>query len=461
MNANKAYTDEYLQHVAALDGDAQGMKAARNHMEHSTAIYHGTVVNSSYVPRFFDQKTYDYFKYASETTHRILVKVMREYLENPEYRHVYDIDERLVDLILLPRDYEAILPFARVDMFLDEDAMTAKFCEFNADGSSGMNENREITASMQGCGAYQAFAEQHKLATCDKALFPGWVDEFLSIYDTYAFKVENPHIAIVDFLENAITEEFKIFSKLFAERGIECSVYDVRDLAYEDSRLIGRKAFYGRDNAPIDAIWRRSVTNDIIDNWEASQPLIEAVRARKVALIGSFAGHLVHDKQIFQVLFKPETKALLTDEENAFVEATVPFTAFLNDDEVDLDAVKREREGWIIKPVDAYGSKDVYAGLDFSDEEWAQIIDRYANSAAGAPFIVQRYCTPYRTMALPLRGDEGDYTAEPQPYTNLSGLYLYNGRFTGVFSRLGPEPVISKKTGGITAATIWVDAEID
>ena len=203
------------------------------------------------------------------------------------------------------------------------------------------------------------------------------------------------------------------------------------------------------------------MTNDIIDNWEASQPLIEAVRARKVALIGSFAGHLVHDKQIFQVLFKPETKALLTDKENAFVEATVPFTAFLNDDEVDLDAVKRDREGWIIKPVDAYGSKDVYAGLDFSDEEWAQIIDRYANGAAGAPFIVQHYCTPHRTMALPLRGEEGDYTAEPQPYTNLSGLYLYNGRFTGVFSRLGPEPVISKKTGGITAATIWVDAVVE
>ena len=78
MNANKAYTDEYLQHVAALDGDVQGMKAARNHMEHSTAIYHGTVVNSSYVPRFFDQKTYDYFKYASETTPLIHVKVMRE-----------------------------------------------------------------------------------------------------------------------------------------------------------------------------------------------------------------------------------------------------------------------------------------------------------------------------------------------------------------------------------------------
>ena len=163
------------------------------------------------------------------------------------------------------------------------------------------------------------------------------------------------------------------------------------------------------------------MTNDIIDNWGGVAALNRSRACAQVALIGSFAGHLVHDKQIFQVLFPAETKALLTDEENAFVEATVPFTAFLNDDEVDLDAVKRDREGWIIKPVDAYGSKDVYAGLDFSDEEWAQIVDRYANSAAGAPFIVQHYCTPHRTMALPLRGEEGDYTAEPQPYTNLSG----------------------------------------
>lgn len=461
MASNKTYTDEYLAHIESLDGDTQGKRAARDHMEHSTAIYHGDVVNSSFVPRLFDAQTRAFFKNAAETTHRILVKVMNEYLNNPAYRHVYDLDERLVDLILLPRDYDAVLPFARVDMFLDEDAMTAKFCEFNADGSSGMNENREITASIAGSETFRAFGAQHGIETCDRALFDGWVDEFLAIYDTYAFKVEHPHIAIVDFLENAITEEFKIFAKLFAERGVECSVYDVRDLAFEDGRLIGRRAFFGRDDAPIDAIWRRSVTNDIIDNWEASQPLIEAVRARKVALIGSFAGHLVHDKQIFQVLFKPETKALLTDEENAFVEATVPFTAFLNSDEVDLDAVKRERAGWIIKPVDAYGSKDVHAGLDFSDEEWAQIIDKYANGTAGAPFIVQHYCTPHRTLAIPLRGEEADYTAEPQPYTNLSGLYLYNGRFTGVFSRLGPEPVISKKTGGITAATIWVDAGIE
>lgn len=457
MTANARLTEEYLAEIERLNGDVEGRKTARSHMEHSTAIYHGIIVDSDFVPRLYDKATHERMRTIAETTHGILVKVMKEYLENPAYRHVYDLDPRLVDLVLLPRDYDALLPFSRVDAFIDETTLEATFCEFNADGSSGMNENREITASIEGTAAFRAFAENHALRTCNDELFAGWVDEFLSIYDTYAFKVEHPHIAIVDFLENAITEEFKIFAKLFAERGVECSVYDVRDLTFDGEKLVGTKAFYGADNAPIDAIWRRSVTNDIIDNWEASQPLIEAVRARKVALIGSFAGHLVHDKQIFQVLFMPETRALLTDEENAFVDETVPFTAFLDSRFVDLDEVKANPSAWIIKPTDAYGSKDVYAGEYYDEAIWGEIVDRYANGNAGAPFLVQHYCKPFKTLALPLYGEAEDLDRAPAPNNNLAGLYVYNGRFAGVFSRLGPQPVICKRTRGFTAATIWVE----
>lgn len=457
MPTNAQLTDEYLAFVAERGGDAQGRLAARERMNNSTAIYHHVVVDSSYVPRLYSRETHERFVYIAETTYSILSKVMREYLENPSYRHVYDIDPRLVELILLPRGYDALLPFARVDLFLNEDDMSAQFCEFNADGSSGMNENREITASIADSEPFKAFAAAHQVRTCNEELFAGWVDEFLKIYDTYDLKVANPHVAIVDFLENAITEEFKIFAGLFAERGIECSVYDVRDLAFENGELIGKKAFYGRDNAKIDAIWRRSVTNDIIDNWEASQALISAVRERKVALIGSFAGHLVHDKQIFQVLHMPETQALLTDEENAFVRDTVPFTSFLTSDVVAERNVKATRENWIIKPTDAYGSKDVFAGSNYTDEQWVEIVDAHVDSKADAPFLVQRYCTPFKTLAIPLYGTEADATVKPLLYNNMEGLYIYNGRFTGVFSRLGPEPVICKKTHGITAATIWVD----
>ena len=168
MLTNAQLTDEYLALVAERGGDARGRLAAREHMNNSTAIYHHEVVDSSYVPRLYSRETRERFAYIAETTYSILSKVMREYLENPSYRHVYDIDSRLVELILLPRGYDALLPFARVDLFLNEDDMSAQFCEFNADGSSGMNENREITASIAYSEPFKAFAAAHQVRTCNE-----------------------------------------------------------------------------------------------------------------------------------------------------------------------------------------------------------------------------------------------------------------------------------------------------
>ena len=52
---------------------------------------------------------------------------------------------------------------------------------------------------------------------------------------------------------------------LFRQRGAECVVADVRDLRFDG------EALYDKDGQRIDAIWRRCVTNDVIDHWDDSQ----------------------------------------------------------------------------------------------------------------------------------------------------------------------------------------------
>lgn len=458
MTTNADYTREYFDIINRLDGDVASRRAAHAYMRGSTAIVHHRVVDCSFVPRLFNRETYDAMKRTAETAHRILCKVMQRYLDDPDYRRVFDFDPRLEELILLPRGYDALLPFARVDTFLDEDDYRVRFCEFNGDGSSGMNENREITNSLLGAAAFQEFASRHQVQGCD--LFEPWVDEFLGIYATYAHRVEHPRIAICDYLENGVVDEFHLFAEKFRARGVECTVADVRELTFDGEVL--RDGAGGR----VDAVWRRCVTNDVLEYWDASQALIEAVRAEKVALIGSFAGHIVHDKQIFEVLFKPETCAFLTAEEISFIEQTVPLTAFLDDAQVNVAQIRANREEWIIKPSDHYGSDKVYAGCEVTQEEWKRLVDAFANGRAGYPFIVQRYIRPHKTETLPpdagieAAGDEA-VSSEPRLYNNLNGLYLYNGKFQGVFSRLGPHPTISKDNEGMTAATIWVDADVE
>ena len=456
MTSNSSYTDAYLRIIDDLGGDVEGRRAADAYMKSSTAIVHHRVVDCSYVPRLFDQATYILMKETAETAHRILCKVIERYLDDDSYRRAFDFDPRLAELILLPRDYDAVLPFARVDTFVDEDALDVMFCEFNGDGSSGMNENREITNSVTGSPAFSAFASSHKLASCD--LFEPWVECFLDIYRTYRFKVDHPRIAICDYLENGVVDEFHIFAELFRKRGVDCIVRDVRDLVFDGETL------RDGEGLEINAIWRRCVTNDVLEHWDESSDLIEAVRARKVALIGSFAGHIVHDKQIFEVLFKPETRAFLTEDEVAFIDRTVPLTTFLDVDHIDLDRVRTEKDVWIIKPSDHYGADHVYAGCEVDQHTWESLIERFANAAEGYPFIIQRYVKPFKTKTLPPdtgidEKADADVRTEPALYNNLNGLYLYNGTFQGVFSRLGPLPTISKENQGMTAATIWVDVE--
>ncbi|MFR5193878.1 MAG: carboxylate--amine ligase, partial [Eggerthella lenta] len=137
-------------------------------------------------------------------------------------------------------------------------------------------------------------------------------------------------IAICDYLENGVVDEFHIYAGLFRQRGVECVVADVRDLRFDGEVLRDGE---GRQ---VDAIWRRCVTNDVIDHWDESQQLIDAVRAAKVALIGSFAGHIVHDKQLFSVLLRRRPRPSSPKRRSRPGE-TAPMTAFLNDDQVNID----------------------------------------------------------------------------------------------------------------------------
>ncbi len=453
MKSNAELTEEYFAIADSLNGDIEGRRSAYSYMQGSTAIVHHKVVASSFIPRLYNDESWEALRYVAETTHRILCKVIEHYLATPEYRDVFSFDERLKELVLLPRGYADPLPFARIDVFLNEDNLSCGFCEFNGDGSAGMNENREITNSIWETKTFQAFAERHTVQQTE--LFDSWVREFIRIFEHSKHFVPGARFAICDYLECGVVDEFKVFSQHFARYGYECVVCDVRDLSFDGHMLCDA------DGLPVHAIWRRSVTNDVLEHWDESQALIEACRHEAVALIGSFAGHLVHDKQIFEVLRDPRTKEILTPEENEFVEKHVPRTLFLDENEIDLSEVTGNKDAWIIKPTDNYGAKDVYAGVSCTQEEWEALVARFANGASGAPFIVQTYLTPYKTRTLP--PDEGieelqdsQVDCKGAMYNNLSGLYLYNGHFQGIFSRLGPLPTISKELKGITAATIRV-----
>ena len=145
-----------------------------------------------------------------------------------------------------------------------------------------------------------------------------------AIYAQTEGAVEKPHVAIVDFMESATNNEFEIFADCYRKHGIECEICEIRDLTFKDGRL------YGKEEKPVDLIYRRAVTSDIMAHYEEVSDFIAAVKAEAVCLIGDFTTQIVHNKVLYHILHHPKTKAFLTESENAYIEAHVPYTALMD-----------------------------------------------------------------------------------------------------------------------------------
>ena len=139
---------------------------------------------------------------------------MDAYAKDKDYRRLFGFEPKLEELILREPTYDSPIPIARIDIFYNEETGDFKFCEFNTDGTSAMNEDRELNIAIQKTKAYQQMAETHEFKSFE--LFDSWVETFLEIYHSSQDSKEYPNVAIVDFMENATEMEFQIFAEHFS-----------------------------------------------------------------------------------------------------------------------------------------------------------------------------------------------------------------------------------------------------
>lgn len=411
------------------------------YMDSSTAKYHGDTIYSLYMPKMFSTETAGYIKTIAETMYGILIKVMKEYLEKEDYRKLFNFAPKLEAMIRNTPKYENLLPIARVDIFLNEKDLSFKFCEFNADGTSSMNEDRELNHAFERTALYQELSKEYTITSFE--LFDSWAKEFKKIYETYENKVENPHVAIVDFLELGCSMyEFEEFRKAFERAGFTAEVCEIRDLRYDGQHL------YSKTGKIVDAIYRRAVTSDILEHEEEVKDFLQAVQDHKVCLVGSFCTHIIHDKILFYLLHLERTHAFLTSEEVTFIKEHIPYTVTLCDEEIEKSGLLTNKNGWIIKPKDSYGARGVFAGVNFTEEQWERIVAENKNGV----YIMQEFVMPYQSYNI-------DYhKAEPafRKYSNLTGLYVYNGKFAGVYSRQADHEIISSAYDENDIATLVI-----
>lgn len=421
---------------ANLEENIRGWQQAQDYIKESTAYNHGEAADFLYMPKFFTREAIDFLAQVGTTTFNILSKIIRAYRQEPTFRKSFAFPKDLEEWLILPSQFDCQLPLARVDLFFNEEDFTFTFCEFNADGASAMNKDREIYNALCTTPAFAKMRSDYDIQGFE--LFHSWVQAFADIYASSGAGPHNPLIAIVDFLESGTTEEFKVFRSAFAAAGYETVICEIRDLKRRN------KGLYTPDGRRIDAIYRRAVTGEMYDKRAEIEDFLVAVRQQEVILIGPLATQVIHNKILFEVIQRQEILDCLTKEEQDFVKRHFPYTCKLQEG-ANLEQIVNDKDNWLIKPEDLYGSRGVYAGKDQDNTAWRHLIAQYANQ----DYLAQKYQKPYVTTNY-------DFNATPsiQSYNNITGLYLYNGTMAGIYSRAGQEGVISSLHGGRTMTSV-------
>ena len=389
------------------------------------------------VPKAYTSDDLKLFKDFISKCFIVFNKVIERYINDAEYRKLFPFSKELEELILLPKQFEVNIPMTRIDFFYNEETKEIGLCEVNTDGTAAMNENR-IFNELLSLNTAAKFVLGDNYYTFE--LIDSWIGEFMALWNEYSGNKPNPTVAIVDFLDRATLNEFTRFKEAFERREINCIICDIRELDYDGIVL----SYQGRS---IDVIYRRAVTSDIVENIESVNAFIAAVKDDNVCIVGGFKSQIIHHKYSFIVLHMEETNAFLSEEEKAFVKAHVPLTKVLTDESATDENIYENKDMWIIKPFDLYAAKGVYAGVDYSIAEWRDLVEK---SMRTDEYLMQRYYKPYRTKNIDFSEEE----PQVRDYRNMTGVFCYNEKVSGIYSRLSKSGIIAVGTEKVVATVI-------
>ena len=420
--------DRYREQVLANRGEyLDSYKQVLREVERSKARYEGKPVEFLYQPMFLSKTDMKRFEKLTQQLHGILKKVTRRYLEDKSFRTHFRFSPLLEELILKDPGYQMDMPMGRFDVFYNFVSGKLQFCELNTDGSTGMEQQQELARIFYQSTALREFKKEYDFD--DFELFDSWAGILQRKYKEFTQSSKTPQVAIVDWLGARIPTEFTAFQKTFERAGCRTVIADPRRLIYRDGNL------YDKDFR-IDCIYRRAVTSEIIERADSVKDFINAYLNGDVCVVGPLRSQIAHNKILFALLHDPGKTPFLTDEERRFVMEHIPFTKIFDAHEPDLIKYTVEnKDKLVLKPMDQYAANGVRIGRDYSPDEWLKII----RGEAKEEYILQEFCqVPKIPMAF--------FTGEKVEFIDTNymlGLYMYDGNFQGVYTRVGTKNIIA------------------
>lgn len=331
-------------------------------------------------------------------------------------------------------------PIARIDgMFTRGTGFHV--VEINTDGSTGILDCYALAASAKKAPGMKALGERYRLEA--RSLFRRVAAELVKLHQG-AGGSGTPRVAILDWDTVKSRYEQQELGRRLTALGVETVWCDPREVRRKKGRLHAA-------GAPIDIVYKRVLTSELLDRRGEVQDYLQAVLAGQVLQFDPFTADILYDKGFLAWMQEPEVLARLAPAARKLVKAMLPASHFFPAGAERRAWAEANREQLVLKPRTEYGGKGVVLGPRASQAAWRKALA--AAEASGDRYLLQQFVTPVEHHVWEPAAKGGIQRASLYA---IVGVWLIGDAAPGVYFRAGPDPVINVSSGAYGLPGVFV-----
>ena len=411
-------------------------------------VFGGRMLSPYLRPHFVTKDEWARITSTCETVWSAIDKVGRAAVEDESILDQLGLSESERELAAIDPGYPDISVTSRLDSFLTE--QTYQFVELNAECPAGIAYQDVAAQIFLDMPLMREFSKRWNLRPmqCRGDMLAA----LLTVYGRVRGHAQKPNIGIVDYKGLPTQREFELFKEYFEGRGYKTTIADPRELEMSDGKL-----YHGP--FPIDLVYRRVLTTELLEKVDECRAFVEAYRTRAAVFVNSFRTKFIHKKMLFSILTDEDQQHLFTEAEQEAIRASVPWTRRLKPvateykgEHVDLlEFVRRQRDRFVLKPNDDYGGHGIYIGWECDEGAW----DLAIHQALSGDYLVQERVNTSREVFPYVDASTGEIRMTEQ-LLDLDPL-LFFGKVRGAFTRLSTTSLANVTSGAGMVPTMIVE----
>jgi hypothetical protein len=373
-----------------------------------------------------------HLRWATDGLMRLVEQVVDLYREDPEVRAFFAFPEHVEELCLLEPGFRPHATLGRFDSYWS--GRRLRFLELNANGAAMWTVAEALGEAVFDLPGLSDLLERYRAQSWP--LTSRMLDGLLAAWHQARGVEASPRrMAIVDWKGIATESEQRRLAERFTRMGVPTDVLSPEQLGFEQGELCGPAG-------PIDLVYRRLTTIDLVERPGELEALIEAARCGAVVTVGSYASDVAHSKRLFAFLTHERWQRMLSPAERALVDAHVPWTRMFVPGRTQFEGRRSDlrelalahRERFVLKPAEGYEGRGVLLGVETPSDQWHSEVER----RYGGPHVIQEVVhAPLRELLLP----RGDGVEQVSRWLHL-GHFVISGQLAGFLARTTEELVL-------------------